>query len=84
MPKPKREKRLQFTNLTNPWQRFRSRTGLSQVDLAKALKIGQSAVSQYEYAGRYPEPAIAARFVSLCRRHKVPCSMDEVYGGLKG
>ena len=82
MPRRAREKRLQFTNLQNPFQRFRSRTGLSQTDLAALLKVGQSAVSQYE-SGFTPEPVYAKRFLLVCRQHKVPCSMEELYAGLE-
>lgn len=79
---PKREKRLQFTNLSNPWQRFRSRTGLSQADVAALLKLGQPTISQYE-TGCTPEPANAKKFLLLCRQHKIPCTMDDIYATLE-
>ena len=79
---PKREKRLQFTNLQNPWQRFRSRTGFSQTDLAALLKVRQSTVSQYE-SGFSPEPIYAKRFLLLCRQHKIPCAMEDLYANLE-
>ena len=79
MAKPK--KKLRFTNLTNPWQRFRSQTGLSQVELAAALKVGQPAVSACE-RGNLPGPRLAKRFVELAKRHKVRMDLDEVFGSL--
>ena len=82
MPKPKRERRLQFTNLQNPFQRFRSRTGLSQGGLAAALNLRQSTISKYETGGM-PDPLHAKRFIALCRKHNVVCSMDEIYANLE-
>ena len=74
-------RKLKFTNLSNPWQRFRSQTGLSQVELAEALKIKQPAVSAYEL-GNLPSTRIAKRFVDLAKKHRVRMSLDEVYGAL--
>ena len=78
-----RERRLYFSNLSNPWQRFRSRTGMSQTDVAVLLGIGQTAISQYE-SGSAPDPAIAKKFTTLCRQHRIPCSMDELYATMPG
>lgn len=75
----KLKKKLKFSDLSNAWQRFRSQTGMSQVELATLLKIQQSTISHYEYGGRCPEPRIAKRFVELAKRHKVRMSMDELY-----
>ena len=74
----KSEKKRVFTDLTNPFQRFRSQTGMSQVELAAALGLGQPAVSAYE-RGAFPGPAIAKLFVDLAKRHKVRMDLDEVY-----
>lgn len=79
MKKP--TKKLRFNDLSNPWQRFRSQTGISQAQLAELLKVGQPAVSGYE-AGDFPLPDTAKRFVELARRYKVRMSMEEVYGRL--
>ena len=79
--KPKRERKLTFSDLSNPWQRFRSQTGLSQTDLARELGLGQSAISGYE-GGDLPVPEIAARFVKLARRYRVRMSLDEIYAAL--
>ena len=73
---------LKFKDLRNPWQRFRSQTGLSQVELAKEMNLVQSAISSYE-CGSFPEPAIAKRFVSIARRHKVRMSLEEIYAELE-
>mgnify|MGYP001558944557 CR=1 FL=1 len=69
---------LKFNDLSNPWQRFRSQTGMSQVELAALLKIGQSAISTYE-AGGTPEVIFAKRLVALARERRVRMSMDELY-----
>ena len=79
--KQKRERKLTFSDLSNPFQRFRSQTGLSQTDLAKELGLGQSAISGYE-AGDLPVPEVAARFVKLARRYRVRMDMNEVYARL--
>ena len=76
------EKKRKFTNLTNAFQRFRSQTGMSQVELAAALGLGQSAISGYE-RGAFPEPAIAKLFVDLAKRHRVRMDLDEVYERLE-
>ena len=77
--KPKRN--LQFSDLSNPWQRFRSQTGVSQTELALELGLGQSAISGYE-SGDIPAPKVAVNFVKLAKRHKVRMSLDEVYACL--
>ena len=79
--KPKRERKLTFSDLSNPWQRFRSQTGLSQTDLARELGLGQSAISGYE-AGDLPVPEVAARFVKLAKKRRVRMDFNEVYGAL--
>ena len=79
MPKAKYGRHLKFSDLSNPWQRFRSMMAMSQRDLAKILELGQSTVSQYESGARFPDPVPAKRFVILCRARRVRCSMDEVY-----
>ena len=78
---PKAQRKLRFTNLTSPWQRFRSQTGISQVQLAKLLELSQPAISKYE-RGALPEPGIAKRFVALSRRYKVRMSLEELYADL--
>ena len=71
-----------FKDLTNPWQRFRSQTGLSQTELAAAMGLGQSAISSYE-TGSFPIPEIAKRFVALAKKHKVRMSLEEIYAELE-
>ena len=77
----KRPKQLKFSDLSNPWQRFRSQTGFSQVELAAAMNVGQSAISAYE-SGALPSATIAQRFVALARKHRVRMDLDEVYAAL--
>lgn len=76
MKKP--TKKLRFNDLSNPWQRFRSQTGISQAQLADLLKVGQPAVSGYE-AGDFPAPETAKRFVAIAQKYKVRMSMSEIY-----
>lgn len=71
-----------FNDLTNPFQRARSMTGVSQYALAAALKVQQPAISSYE-AGSFPEVAIAKRFVLWCRKRRVRMSLDEVFDKLE-
>ena len=73
---------LKFNDLSNPWQRFRSQTGMSQAELAGLLKVGQSAISTYE-AGGMPDTIIAKRLVALARERRVRMSMDEIYSTLE-
>mgnify|MGYP001565878366 CR=1 FL=1 len=80
MKKP--TKKLSFNDLSNPWQRFRSQTGISQAQRAELLKVGQPAVSGYE-AGDFPHPDTAKRFVEIARKHKIRMSMEEVYARLE-
>lgn len=72
------DKKRKLSNLQNPFQRFRSQTGMSQVELAAALGLGQPAISSYE-RGSFPGPTIAKLFVDLAKRHKVRMDLDEVY-----
>ncbi len=71
--------KVKFTDLTNPFQRARSMTGMSQYALADVLKIGQPAVSGYETGTDFPSPITAKRFVNWCRKRKIRMSVDEVY-----
>ena len=68
-----------FNDLTNPFQRARSMTGISQQELANALEVQQSIVSRYETSRQFPHPEIAKRFVLWCRKRKIRMSMEEVY-----
>ena len=79
---PKVGRRIGFTDLSNPWQRFRSQLGISQTTLARLLNLRQSAISKYEQGGA-PKPEIAKRFVALAKKHRVRMSMDEVYANLE-
>ena len=81
MATTRRKHKLKFTDLTNPWQRFRSQTGLSQVAVAELMQMGQPAISSYEL-GRPPSPRVAKRFVELAKRYKVRMDLDEVFGAL--
>mgnify|MGYP001599850111 FL=1 len=65
-------------DLTNPFQRARSMSGISQQALAEALKIQQPAISGYEN-GDFPSPEVAKRFVLWCRKRKIRMSLDEVF-----
>ena len=71
-----------FNDLTNPFQRARSMTGLSQYALADELKIVQSAISGYEAGVDFPSPITAKRFVEWCRKRRVRMDLDEVYAKL--
>ena len=74
-------RKIGFTNLTNPFQRFRSQVGMSQQGLAEQLKLAQSAISNYE-RGHPPTPEIAKRFVALAKARRVRMSLDEIYSSL--
>ena len=71
-----------FNDLTNPFQRARSMTGISQQKLADALEIQQSIVSRYETSRQFPGPEIAKRFVLWCRKRKIRMTLEEVYDRL--
>mgnify|MGYP001601916573 FL=1 len=68
-----------FNDLTNPFQRARSMTGLSQYALADALGIQQSVISRYESCAMFPDPATAKKFVLWCRKRKIRMSLEEIY-----
>lgn len=68
-----------FTDLSNPWQRFRAQTNMTQQQLADILEAGQTAVAQWESGRRTPSPWQAKRFLVLCKARKVRCSWDEIY-----
>ena len=78
MPPP-----LKFSDLSNPWQRFRSQTGLSQAKLAVLMGLQQPTISSYE-SGEFPGPVVAKRFVALAKKHRVRMSMEELYAALEG
>ena len=69
-----------LTDLTNPFQRYRSMKGVSQTELAAALGIRQPTLSNYESGRRRPAVEVAQRFLELCREKRVRCSMEEIYG----
>ena len=80
----KTKRKLRFSDLSNPWQRFRSQTGLTQAQLAQLLDMKQTAISMYECGDRLPAPAYARRFLKLAKRRKIRMSMDEIYARQKG
>ena len=73
-----------FNDLTNPFQRARSMTGLSQHKLAKELDLKQSIVSRYESSQLFPGPEVAKRFVAWCKKRRIRMSLEEVYQRLGG
>lgn len=77
--KPDKRRLKRFTDLTNPWQRFRARIGYSQKELALALGATQGNVSDIENWKIRPSIPLAKRFVALCRQHHVPGNLDEVF-----
>ena len=76
MTKPGRK--ISFSNLSNPFQRFRSQTGISQEKLAELLGLGQAIVSKYESGGT-PSPRVARRFVELAKSKRIRMSIEEIY-----
>lgn len=68
-----------LTDLTNPFQRFRSMRGLSQLELATLIGVAQPTLSMYESGKRRPQPQVAQRFLEACRG-KMRCSLEEIYG----
>lgn len=79
---PRKEKRgakISFSDLSNPWQRYRSQTGVSQATLAQELGISQVAISGYERRIRKPLPRIAQAFVALAAARKVRMTWEEIY-----
>lgn len=73
---------VKFNDLSNPWQRFRAVTGMSQAALAGLIEVAQQTICQYESGERFPHPFYAKRFVILCKARRIRCSMDEVYDKL--
>lgn len=78
----KHKKKLRFNDLSNPFQRFRSQTGVTQLELAKNLGLRQSTISGYE-AGDVPDPPVAKRFIDLAKKHRIRMDFNELYAGLK-
>ena len=79
LDKPDKRRRVRFTDLTNPFQRFRSRTGYTQWQLGLAIHCQQGRISEYETWAARPSVPAAKRFVALCRQHHVPANLDEVF-----
>ena len=79
LDKPDKRHRVRFTDLTNPFQRFRARTGYTQKQLGLAIGTTQGNVSGVETWLKVPSIPIAKRFVALCRQHHVPANLDEVF-----
>lgn len=75
----KRGAKISFKNLSNPWQRFRSQTGMSQDRLAAALNVSQAAVSAYETRRRAPLMSVSKRFLALAALWKIRMSLAELY-----
>ena len=60
-----------FNDLTNPFQRARSMTGLSQEALANELDTKQSIISRFENSVLFPQPDTAKKFVAWCKKRKL-------------
>jgi len=73
-----------FTNLANPWQRFRSQTGMSQAALARALGVRQSTVCKWEKTPRakwqrWPSRKYALALIDLAEHKKIRMALYEIY-----
>ena len=73
-----------FNDLSNPWQRFRSQTGMGQIELAKLLGISQPGLCAYEKRPdqkgfRSPRVEVAKRFIELAKQRRVRMSFSELY-----
>jgi transcriptional regulator with XRE-family HTH domain len=59
---------------------IRALLGLSQVDLAEALGVVQSAVSQYERGSITIGLDAAKRLIDIARGKGIQISLDQIYG----
>ena len=75
----KRGAKISFKDLSNPWQRFRSQTGMSQAALAQLIGCTQVAISAYESRRRTPAMRISKEFLALAAARKVRMSLAELY-----
>lgn len=76
--------KISFKNLSNPFQRFRSQTGMSQMELARALGRSQVTIAGYEKmpgepGHRAPRMPVAQRFMELAKAKKIRMTFDEIY-----
>lgn len=75
----KRGAKISFKDLSNPWQRFRSQTGMSQSALGKLVGVTQVAISAYESRRRTPAMRVSKALVALALTRKVRMSLAELY-----
>lgn len=60
-------------------QQIRQRLGMTQAELAAAVGVTQSAVSQYERGDSQITPNVARRLIELAREHGVKATFDDIY-----
>lgn len=65
----------------NGVQRIRQQLQMTQTELAAAISITQSAVSQYERGEAQIAPQVAKRLIDLARSRRVKATYDDIYGG---
>lgn len=59
------------------YKRFRDSMGWTQAQLADALGVQRSAVTNYE-AGHVPRRDVAYRFLGLAQENEFQCSLEDV------
>ncbi|CAB3784532.1 helix-turn-helix domain-containing protein [Pararobbsia alpina] len=63
----------------NPILRIRKRLKVSQTELGAALKVTQSAISQYEKGEIVPNPEVVRKLVEFARSKGLDVSFDSIY-----
>ena len=72
-------RKIMFKDMSNPWQRFRSQTGMSQAALGRELGVSQVHICSLETSKRVPSPMLAQKFVDLAKSRRVRMSLQEIY-----
>lgn len=60
-------------------KKIRHKLILSQTDFAKALKITQSSICQYENGTRIPAYPIIKKIITLAKANGIDCSADDFF-----
>ena len=70
---------IAYNLVMNPIQEIRKASGLSQYELAKALDVTQSTVSQYERGEIRPEISKAIKLVALGKKNGKRFRLEDLY-----
>jgi len=58
---------------------YRKKARLSQLEMAQAMGLGQSTISQYESGDRAPPIRTIHKMIIVLKAHKVKCTVNDLF-----